>query len=167
MADVRSRKKAQRAPVAKAAPRKTGRSKIVVPESLVVTFGTTKTAWFPNTANLELRGWKGSEHDLLARACKISGLSPERIVHEGIQLLAQRLIATALSDAHLTVSRGGVRGSADDRLAEGYKALKSAGVSDKDMTPSRLGWVCTPKVNYRSAKTWLKNKGILVEEGAS
>src|ERR1035441_9924512 len=88
--------------------------------------------------------------------CRLSGFTPDRIVHQGAQLLAQRLIATALSDAHLTVTRGGgVRGAADERLAAGYKALKSAGLADADITasrPSRLGYACTsPRGLDRSA----------------
>jgi hypothetical protein len=74
-------------------------------------------------------------------------LTPDRIVHQGAQLLAQRLIATALSDAHLTVTRGGVRGAADERLAAGYKTLKSAGLADADITPS---WALpSPAVSHR------------------
>jgi len=84
-----------------------------------------------------------------------------------VQLLAQRLIATALSDAHLTVTRGGVRGAADERLAAGYKALKSAGLADADITASRLGYACTPKVNYRTATAWLANRGLLAAKGAA
>jgi hypothetical protein len=60
----------------------------------------------------------------------------------------------------LTVTRGGVRGAADERLAAGYKALKSAGLADADITASHA-WVtsCTPKVNYRTATAWLANHG--------
>ena len=87
-------------------------------------------------------------------------------MHQGAQLLAQRLIATALSDAHLTVTRGGVRGAADERLAAGYKALKSAGLADADITASRLGYACTPKVNYRTATAWLANRGLLAPGAA-
>src|ERR1019366_8883795 len=97
---------------------------------MTIAFDTTRATWFNETTNAELRGWKGSEHELVARACRLSGFTPDRIVHQGVQLLAQRLIATALSDAHLTVTRGGVRGAADERLAAGYKALKSAGLAD-------------------------------------
>jgi hypothetical protein len=32
-----------------------------------------------------------------------------------------------------------------------YKALKSACLADADITASRLGYACTPKVNYRTA----------------
>ena len=59
----------------------------------------------------------------------------------------------------MTVTRGGVRGAADERLAAGYKALKSAGLADADITASRLGYACTPKVNYRTATAWLANHG--------
>ena len=126
---------------------------------MTIAFDTTRATWFNETTNAELRGWKGSEHELVARACRLSGFTPDRIVHQGVQLLAQRLIATALSDAHLTVTRGGVRGAADERLAAGYKALKSAGLADADITASRLGYACTPKVNYRTATAWLANHG--------
>ena len=73
---------------------------------MTIAFDTTRATWFNETTNAELRGWKGSEHELLARACRLSGFTPDRIVHQGVQLLAQRLVATALSDAHLTVTRG-------------------------------------------------------------
>jgi hypothetical protein len=114
------------------------RFKVAVPERMTIAFDTTRATWFNETTNAQLRGWKGSEHELVARACRLSGLTPDRIVHQGAQLLAQRLIATTLSDAHLTVTRGGVRGAADERLAAGYKALKSAALADADITASRL-----------------------------
>jgi hypothetical protein len=136
------------------------RFKVAVPERITIAFDTTRATWFNETTNAQLRGWKGSEHELVARACRLSGFTPDRIVHQGAQLLAQRLIATALSDAHLTVTRGGVRGAADERLAAGYKALKSAGLADADITASRLGYACTPKVNYRTATAWLANHGL-------
>src|SRR5450631_1103127 len=121
----------KKAPAAKPVAR---RFKVAVPERVAIAFDTTRATWFNETTNAQLRGWKGSEHELLARACRLSGFTPDRIVHQGVQLLAQRLIATALSDAHLTVTRGGVRGAADERLAAGYKALKSAGLADADIT---------------------------------
>src|SRR5450631_750326 len=148
----------KKAPAAKPVAR---RFKVAVPERVAIAFDTTRATWFNETTNAQLRGWKGSEHELLARACRLSGFTPDRIVHQGVQLLAQRLIATALSDAHLTVTRGGVRGAADERLAAGYKALKSAGLADADITASRLGYACTPKVNYRTATAWLANRGLL------
>jgi hypothetical protein len=153
----------KKAPAAKPVAR---RFKIAVPERMTIAFDTTRATWFNETTNAELRGWKGSEHELVARACRLSGLTPDRIVHQGVQLLAQRLIATALSDTHLTVTRGGIRGAADERLAAGYKALKSAGLADADITASRLGYACTPKVNYRTATAWLANHG-LATKGAS
>src|SRR5450631_2090734 len=113
----------KKAPAAKPVAR---RFKVAVPERMTIAFDTTRATWFNETTNAQLRGWKGSEHELVARACRLSGVTPARIVQQGAQLLAQRLIATALSDAHLTVTRGGVRGAADERLAAGYKALKSA-----------------------------------------
>jgi hypothetical protein len=158
---VSSKKKA---PAAKPVAR---RFKVAVPERMTIAFDTTRATWFHETTNAQLRGWKGSEHELVARACRLSGLTPDRIVHQGAQLLAQRLIATALSDAHLTVTRGGVRGAADERLAAGYKALKSAGLADADITASRLGYACTPKVNYRTATSWLANRGMLAPGAAS
>ena len=106
----------KKAPAAKPVVR---RFKVAVPERMTIVFDTTRATWFNETTNAQLRGWKGSEHELVARACRLSGLTPDRIVHQGVQLLAQRLIATALSDAHLTVTRGGVRGAADERLAAG------------------------------------------------
>jgi hypothetical protein len=142
------------------------RFKVAVPERVTIAFDTTRATWFTETTNAQLRGWKGSEHELLSRACRLSGFTPDRIVHQGAQLLAQRLIATALSDAHLTVTRGGVRGAADERLAAGYKALKSAGLADADITASRLGYACTPKVNYRTATAWLANRGLLAPGAA-
>jgi hypothetical protein len=154
----------KKAPAAKPVAR---RFKVAVPERITIAFETTRATWFNETTNAELRGWKGSEHELLARACRLSGFTPDRIVHQGVQLLAQRLIATALSDAHLTVTRGGVRGAADERLAAGYKALKSAGLADADITASRLGYACTPKVNYRTATAWLANRGLLAPGAAS
>src|SRR5664279_2736033 len=153
----------KKAPAAKPVAR---RFKVAVPERITIAFDTTRATWFNETTNAQLRGWKGSEHELLARACRLSGFTPDRIVHQGMQLLAQRLIATALSDAHLTVTRGGVRGAADERLAAGYKALKSAGLADADITASRLGYACTPKVNYRTATTWLANRGLLASSAA-
>jgi hypothetical protein len=154
----------KKAPAAKPVAR---RFKVAVPERMTIAFDTTRATWFNETTNAQLRGWKGSEHELVARACRLSGFTPDRIVHQGAQLLAQRLIATALSDAHLTVTRGGVRGSADERLATGYKALKSAGLADADITASRLGYACTPKVNYRTATAWLANRGLLAAKGAA
>src|SRR5450631_2331372 len=153
----------KKAPAAKPVAR---RFKVAVPERMTIAFDTTRATWFNETTNAQLRGWKGSEHELLARACRLSGFTPDRIVHQGVQLLAQRLIATALSDAHLTVTRGGVRGAADERLAAGYKALKSAGLADADITASRLGYACTPKVNYRTATAWLANRGLLAPGAA-
>src|SRR5450631_847313 len=153
----------KKAPAAKPVAR---RFKVAVPERMTIAFDTTRATWFNETTNAELRGWKGSEHELVSRACRLSGLTPDRIVHQGAQLLAQRLIATALSDAHLTVTRGGVRGAADERLAAGYKALKSAGLADADITASRLGYACTPKVNYRTATAWLANRGLLAPGAA-
>jgi hypothetical protein len=94
----------KKAPAAKPVAR---RFKVAVPERLTIAFDTTRATWFNETTNAQLRGWKGSEHELVARACRLSGFTPDRIVHQGAQLLAQRLIATALSDAHLTVTRGG------------------------------------------------------------
>src|SRR5450631_296557 len=154
----------KKAPAAKPVAR---RFKVAVPERMTIAFDTTRATWFNETTNAELRGWKGSEHELVSRACRLSGLTPDRIVHQGAQLLAQRLIATALSDAHLTVTRGGVRGAADERLAAGYKALKSAGLADADITASRLGYACTPKVNYRTATAWLANHGLAAKGAAS
>src|SRR5450755_3741865 len=153
----------KKAPAAKPVAR---RFKVAVPERMTIAFDTTRATWFTETTNAQLRGWKGSEHELVARACRLSGLTSDRIVHQGVQLLAQRLIATALSDAHLTVTRGGVRGAADERLAAGYKALKSAGLADADITASRLGYACTPKVNYRTATAWLANRGLLAPGAA-
>ena len=64
------------------------RFKVAVPERLTIAFDTTRATWFNETTNAQLRGWKGSEHELVARACRLSGFTPDRIVHQGAQLLA-------------------------------------------------------------------------------
>jgi hypothetical protein len=139
----------KKAPAAKPVAR---RFKVAVPERMTIAFDTTRATWFNETTNAQLRGWKGSEHELVSRACRLSRFTPDRIAH---------------SDAHLTVTRGGVRGAADERLAAGYKALRSAGLADADITASRLGYACTPKVNYRTATAWRANRGLLAPGAAS
>jgi hypothetical protein len=44
--------------------------------------GLFLATWFNETTNAELRGWKGSEHELVSRACRLSGFTPDRIVHQ-------------------------------------------------------------------------------------
>jgi hypothetical protein len=38
--------------------------------------------------------------------------------------------------------------------------------NDADITASRLGYACTPKVNYRTATAWLANRGLLAPGAA-
>jgi hypothetical protein len=64
----------KKAPAAKPVAR---RFKVAVPERMTIAFETTRATWFNETTNAELRGWKGSEHELVARARAASrGLRP-------------------------------------------------------------------------------------------
>jgi len=114
--------------------------------------GTEKRSWFMDSKNPDLRDWACSEQDLVARACKLaSGYDARSMAQQGLQLMAKRLISTALStDAHS--AKTGVVGRADDRLAAAYKKLKSEG---KDITPSTLGRSAEPVASFRTAKRFL------------
>ena len=62
----------KKAPAAKPVAR---RFKVAIPERMTVAFDTMKVTWFNETTNAELRGWKGSEHELVARLPHGHGLA--------------------------------------------------------------------------------------------
>lgn len=150
-------------PPSKSAARKSTtrkRKAVSLPTSIALTLDSEPRRWFANSLNEDIRDWTGTEAELVAKTIQLNpGYTPEMLARQGLAMLCQRMIATALSKKAADVVAG-VAGAADDRLAEAFQALKKEGAP---ITPWRLGDRAEPKVSYRTAKRWLVLNGNLNE----
>lgn len=150
------------------------KNKIVIPKSEPVTVSSPlaipleasrSAKWF-DTARADksvkpaLFNLRGTEVELVARACAIAAITPEELAREAILAQARRIVRS-------TYVLGGGRGhmgSRDPDIARAYKLLAAKftekGVPLTKIAPARLAAAAGIPGNYRTAKRWLERRGL-------
>ena len=124
---------------AKAAP-------LIVPDVIAIALDREEKKVF--------KTFKGTEAELVRKACLASGFSPEALARRALLIEASRLLSTASSGK----DGQGIAGSADDRLRIAYNALVKSGA--KKITPTIVAMAADPPSTYRTAVRWFEIHGI-------
>ena len=102
----------------------------------------------------EFKAFRGTEAELVRKACLASGYSPAALAHRALLIEASRALtlATGGKDGQ------GIQGSADGRLRLAYNALVKSGA--KKITPAIVAMAADPPSSYRTAVSWFARHGI-------
>lgn len=146
----------------------------IVPTSYTITFGQISQKFFASSLNKAVRDWTGTEQQLVAATLKLCPhFKLDTLLHQGLQEICKKQLATAMSES-ASQAPSGIAGQADARLdaavkriLEDNKRRKAEGKPERKLTPNIVGDEAEPKVGYRTAKRYLKLRGLLSESNDS
>lgn len=124
-----------------------------------------RVAWLANSKNDALRGWKGTEADLFARAVQKTGIPFDHILHTGAQMYAKMLLANATKtpDDVTPGKTRGITGVNDRRFSKAFAEMQKNG---DVISPSTLAKAAGRPGSFRSAERWLDVHGHTTVEAA-